>query len=141
MATDPFLTKKSVLGLAERVRLAPPPTIFDLRPIMLLNYVNDTWKSISISLTNPNELYAAELFTDLNTIDAPVPLGIIACVIYDGHSNSEDCLINTMFWNWVMSGTFHSKYATGIGFISMDISLKSDNKTPSLLNVNYRKDT
>lgn len=140
MATDPFLTKKSVLGLAERVRLAPP-TIFDLRPIMLLNYVNDTWKSISISLTNPNELYAAELFTDLNTIDAPVPLGIIACVIYDGHSNSEDCLINTMFWNWVMSGTFHSKYATGIGFISMDISLKSDNKTPSLLNVNYRKDT
>lgn len=89
MATDPFLTKKSVLGLAERVVTAPT-TIFDLRPIMLLNYVNDTWKSTSISLTNYNALYAAELFTDLNTIDAPVPLGIIACVIYEGSSNSVD---------------------------------------------------
>lgn len=108
---------------------------------MLLNYVNDTWKSMSIPLINPNALYAAELFADLNTIDAPVPLGIIACVIYDGHSNSEDCLINTMFWNWVMSGTFYSRYATGIGFISMTISLKSDNETPNFLNINYRKDT
>ena len=108
---------------------------------MLLNYVNDTWKSISIPLTNSNALYAAELFTDLNTIDAPVPLGIIACVIYDGHSNSKDCLINTMFWNWVMSGTFYSRNDTGIGFISMTISLKSDNETPNLLTINYRKDT
>ena len=139
MATDPFLTKKSVLGLAERVVTAPPPTTFDLRPIMLLNDVNDTWKSTSIPLTNSNALYAAELFYNLNTIGAPVPLGIVACVIYDGLSNSEDCLINTMFWNWVMSGTFYSKYATGIGFISMTISL--DNETPNLLNINYRKDT
>ena len=77
---------------------------------MVLTNVNDTWKSISIPLTNPNALYAAELFTDLNTIDAPVPLGIIACVIYDGLSNSVDCLINTMFWNWVMSGTFYSEH-------------------------------
>lgn len=139
MATDPFLTKKSVLGLAERVVTAPP-MIFDLRSIMLLNKVNDTWKSTSISLTNSNALYAAELFADLNTIDAPVPLGINACVIYDGQSNSVDCLINTMFWNWMMSGTFCSKNYSGIGFISMSISLKSNNKTPNSLHINYRID-
>lgn len=46
MATDPFLTKKSVVGLAERVLLTPPPEVIDFsfyNDKISYNQSMDTW--------------------------------------------------------------------------------------------------
>lgn len=47
MATDPFLTKKSVLGLAERVVLSPPPTLIQFtlssNNVIIYNQDFDDW--------------------------------------------------------------------------------------------------
>ena len=75
MATDNFLDKKSVLGLAERVPMCPPPEIFDWSRI--------TWNVIG---RNQQHYVQSATINDADTIDIAKKMprnGMNICRFYE----------------------------------------------------------
>lgn len=79
MATDNFLDKKSVLGLAERVPMCPPPEIFDWSSI--------TW---SVGGRNPQHYVQSATINDADTIDIAQKMprnGMNICRFYEENTS------------------------------------------------------
>lgn len=79
MATDNFLDKKSVLGLAERVPMCPPPEIFN-------------WRSINWTTGGRNQQHYIQSATinDADTIDIANKMprnGMNICSFYEKNTN------------------------------------------------------
>ena len=79
MATDNFLDKKSVLGLAERVPMCPPPQIFDWTRI--------SW--VNVGRTQQHYIQSATI-SDADTIDIANKMprnGMNICSFYEENTS------------------------------------------------------